>query len=177
MKLLCALGIPFSVITDYDEVKDVPRAYNRGLQLVRTIHMARGGEDTDAVISSIEKDKYYADSFKKMEQFGIFVNTDTLETELFNGDYAQQMIETLCEYRFSKARKKLLGKWEKDPGTVDDEVLLEMIEQMGKGRFAQRLATRVSGNPVPDYISKAIKHVAGLVRPRVVSKCRGGTAH
>lgn len=162
VKLLCALGIPFSVITDYDEVSEVPRAYNRGLKLVRTINEARDSGDTDAVISEIEEGSYN-DSLEKMEPFGIFVNADTLETELFDGDYAQEMIETLREHGFSQARMNLLSEWEEDPGTVDHTILLKMIEQLGKGRFAQRLATRLPGNPVPDYISKAINHVIGLV--------------
>jgi len=162
VKLLCALGIPFSVITDYDEVNEVPRAYNRGKNLVRTIDEARDGEDTDAVISDIEEGSY-EESFEKMEPFGIFVNTDTLETELFRGAYAQEMIETLREHSFSSARLELLGEWEKDPSAVDHDVLLKMIEQMGKGRFAQRLAPRVPGNPVPSYIFNAITHVIRLV--------------
>jgi len=162
VKLLCALGIPFSAITDYDEVNDVPWAYNRGLKLVRTINQAQDGEDTDAIISDIEEGTY-GESFEKMERFGIFVNIDTLETELFEGDYAQEMIDTLREHNFSKKRKALLDEWEDKPSTVDYKVLLKMIEQIGKGRFAQRLAIRVPGNPVPSYISKAINHVIGLV--------------
>ena len=162
VKLLCALGIPFSAITDYDEVNDVPWAYNRGLKLVRTINQAQDGEDTDAIISDIEEGTY-GESFEKMERFGIFVNIDTLETELFEGDYAQEMIDTLREHNFSKMRKALLDELEDKPSTVDYKVLLKMIEQIGKGRFAQRLAIRVPGNPVPSYISKAINHVIGLV--------------
>ncbi len=162
VKLLCALGISFSVITDYDEVSNVPRAYKRGLKLVRMIDEARNGPDTDATISNIEEGTY-EESFEKMEPFGIFVNTGTLETELFDGDYAEEMIETLREYGFSQARRTLLDQWEEDPETVDHASLLTMIEQMGKGRFAQRLATRVPGNPVPDYIAKAVNYVVGLV--------------
>ena len=162
VKLLCALGIPFSVITDYDEVNDVPRAYNRCLKIVRTIEEARDGEDTDVVLSDIEEGTY-EESFEKMEPFGLFVNADTLETELFDGDYAHEMIDTLREHNFSKKRKTLLGEWEENPSTVDYKLLLKMIEQIGKGRFAQRLAIRVPGNPVPSYISKAINHVIGLV--------------
>jgi putative ATP-dependent endonuclease of OLD family len=162
VKLLCALGIPFSVITDYDEVNDVPRAYNRCLKIVRTIEEARDGEDTDVVLGDIEEGTY-EESFEKMEPFGLFVNADTLETELFDGDYAYEMIDTLREHNFSKKRKTLLGEWEENPSTVDYKLLLKMIEQIGKGRFAQRLAIRVPGNPVPSYISKAINHVIGLV--------------
>lgn len=40
---------------------------------------------------------------------------------------------------------------------------LKMVEQMGKGRFAQRLATRVPGKLVPDYLADAINHAIGLV--------------
>jgi len=163
VKLLCALGIPFAVITDYDEVNEVPRAYNRALKLARIIDKARGGADTNAVISAIKKEDTYRKSFDACEPFGIFVNSDTLEPELFDGDYAQAMIETLREYKFSKERKALLDTWELNPGTVDRDILLKMIEQMGKGRFAQRLATRVPGKLVPDYIADAINHVIALV--------------
>lgn len=162
VKLLCALGIPFSLITDYDKINDVPRAYNRCLKLVRTIEEARGSQEIDDIIDEIEEGSY-KDSFEMMEPFGAFVNTGTLETELFDGDYAQEMIETLREHNFSQARMDLLGEWAEEPGIVDHKVLLKMIEQMGKGRFAQRLATRVSGNTVPDYISRAINHVIDLV--------------
>lgn len=162
VKLLCALGIPFSLITDYDEVSSVPRAYKRGLKLIRTIDEARHGADIDATIGDIEEGTY-EESFEKMEPFGIFVNSDTLETELFDGDYAEEMIETLREHGFGQARLTLLDQWEEYPEAVDHAVLLKMIEQMGKGRFAQRLATRAPGNPVPDYIAKAINYVISLV--------------
>jgi putative ATP-dependent endonuclease of OLD family len=163
VKLLCALGIPFSIITDYDDIEEVPRAYNRGLKLVRLIDEAREGQETDSLIEFIKKLDTYGKSFTEMEEFGYFVNTDTLETELFEGDYAHEIIATLREHNFSAARMTLLGQWKADPSAVDHKRLLKMIEQMGKGRFAQRLATRVSGMPVPDYIEKAIKHVIGLV--------------
>ena len=163
VKLLTTLGIPFSVITDYDEIKSVPRAYNRALNLVRIIHVAQGGTGTNAVIQSIKDLPEYRDSFDECEKFGIFVNSDTLETELFKGDYAQPMIDSLREHNFSEARLALLNTWEADHSTVDDEILLKMIEQMGKGRFAQRLASRSEGKLVPDYIADAITHVIDLV--------------
>ena len=162
VKLLCALGIPFSAITDFDEVDDVPRAYNRALKLVSIIDEARGGEDTNGLIKAIKKMETYDESFAKCEEFGIFVNSDTLETELF-GEYAAEMIDTLREHNFSQERKGFLNAWEADPETVDQDILLNMIEQMGKGRFAQRLATRVSGKRVPDYLADAINNVIGLV--------------
>lgn len=163
VKLLCALGIPFVVVTDYDEVDEVPRAYKRALKLVGIIDEARGGEDTKALVQAITDMKTYDESFAACEEFGIFVNSDTLETELFSGDFALEMIETLRERKFSRERKALLDAWEADARTVDSDTLLEMIEQMGKGRFAQRLARRVAGKQVPSYIAGAVNHVVDRV--------------
>ncbi len=163
VKLLCALGIPFSVITDYDEVDETPRAYNRALKLVKIIDEAAGGDDTPEVIKAIKDMKTWGETFAETQKFGIFVNWSTLETELFDGDYAQEMIETLREHNFSAERKVLLDAWETDPNSYDAMELLRMINQMGKGRFAQRLATRTSNKLVPDYIADAINHVIGLV--------------
>lgn len=163
VKLLCALGIPFSVITDGDWIGEKPRAYNRGLKLVRVIDKARGGEDTVALINSIKDMETYEESFTAMEEFGVFVNSGTLETELFNGDLAQEMIDTLREYKFGDARKALLEGWEKNPKSCDPDELLKMIEQIGKGRYAQRLAARISGKSVPSYIADALNHVVDRV--------------
>jgi putative ATP-dependent endonuclease of the OLD family len=163
VKLLCALGIPFAVITDYDEVKNVPRAYNRALNLVRIIDEARESADTDALIKSIKAEKTYEASFERCESFGIFVNSSTLETEMFDGDFANAMIETLREGPVSEKREEVLDTWQTDTSTVDHDVLLAIIETIGKGRFAQRLATRVGGIDVPNYIAGAINHVTELV--------------
>ena len=163
VKLLCALGIPFSVITDYDEVDEKPRAYNRALKLVRIIDVAAGGDDTNAVIKSIKDKDTWGKTFAEIRKFGIFVNWSTLETELFEGGYAQEMIETLHEHNFSAERKATLNAWKAKPKDFDANELLNMIEQMGKGRFAQRLATRAAGKLVPDYIADAINHVIDLV--------------
>jgi putative ATP-dependent endonuclease of OLD family len=127
VKLLCALGIPFSVITDYDEVNDKPLAYNRSLNLVRIIDKARGGDGTKGLIKAIRAMESYDESFTKCEEFGIFVNSDTLETELFDGNYAAEMIETLHEYKFSQEHRNLLDAWEADPKTVDRDVLLKYV--------------------------------------------------
>ena len=136
---------------------------NRALKLVDVIDRMRGGTDTNALIKGIKDLETWEESFAECKTFGIFVNSGTLETELFEGDYAEEMIETLRENNFSQERKDLLDAWEADPKTYDSIEMLKMIEQMGKGRYAQRLATRVPGKLVPDYIADAINHVIGLV--------------
>lgn len=108
VKLLCALGIPFAVITDYDEVDEKPRAYNRALKLVRIIDEARGGHDTDALITKIDELTTWKESFDECEAFGIFVNKDTLETELFEGDYLELMGIAVGTTNFHTGRVQML---------------------------------------------------------------------
>lgn len=163
VKLLCALGIPFAVITDFDMIDGRPRSYKRCLKLTRTIDTARGGADTDGLIAAIKAIDNYDETYEKFEDFGLFVNDSTLETEMFGGDYAEAMIATLREHNFSAERLAQLDAWETKPSDVDAEILIKMIEQMGKGRFAQRLASRIKGLTVPHYIANAINHVIGLV--------------
>lgn len=163
VKLLCALGIPFAVITDFDLIDGKPRSYKRCLKLTRTIDTARGGADTDGLIAAIKAIDNYDETYEKFEEFGLFVNDSTLETEMFGGDYAEAMIATLREHNFSAERLALLDAWETKPSDVDAKILIKMIEQMGKGRFAQRLASRIEGLTVPHYIANAINHVIGLV--------------
>lgn len=163
VKLLCALGIPFAVITDFDMIDGKPRSYKRCLKLTRTIDTARGGADTEGLIAAIKAIDNYDETYEKFEEFGLFVNDSTLETQMFGGDYAEAMIATLREHNFSAERLALLDAWETKPSDVDAKILIKMIEQMGKGRFAQRLASRIEGLTVPHYIANAINHVIGLV--------------
>lgn len=163
VKLLSALGIPFAVITDFDVIDGKPRSYKRCLKLTRTIDTARGGADTEGLIATIKAIDNFDETYEKFEEFGLFVNDSTLETEMFGGDYAEAMIATLREHNFSAERLALLDAWETKPSDVDAKILIKMIEQMGKGRFAQRLASRIEGLTVPHYIANAINHVIGLV--------------
>jgi len=163
VKLLCALGIPFAVITDYDMIDGKPRSYKRCLKLTRTIDTARGGADTDGLIAAIKAIDNFDETYEKFEEFGLFVNDSTLETEMFKGDYAEAIIATLREHNFSAERLARLDAWETKPSDVDAKILIKMIEQMGKGRFAQRLASRIEGLTVPHYIANAINHVIDLV--------------
>lgn len=86
-KLLGALGIPFALITDYDLIGGVPRAYNRALKLVGIIDSAQGGGDPASAVAAIEALETYEESLDASERYGIFINHSTLEVELFGGDY------------------------------------------------------------------------------------------
>jgi putative ATP-dependent endonuclease of the OLD family len=93
----------------------------------------------------------------------VFTNVHTLEVDLFEGDFGAAVIETLRERKFGAERSAWIDEWENDHEKLDVDKFLSLIDDIGKGRFAQRLATRIADLDPPGYISRAIKFVADRV--------------
>lgn len=167
VKFLSALGIPFAVITDWDPIAGKkPLGMNRAAKLVLLAEKTRTGETPQALRDELKQIISDGDEVRmraKFGTFGIFTNNHTLEIDLFWNGFAKQIIETLQEHSFSAERKGWIEKWAADPDTLEVERFLTLIEAIGKGRFAQRLASRIGGMEPPDYITNAIKFVANRV--------------
>jgi putative ATP-dependent endonuclease of OLD family len=164
VKLLGGLGIPFAVVTDWDQIEDSkPLGYNRALKLVETIETAATGKKPTALLKKLEDLDDYDKFSDECDKYGIFTNIRTLEVDLFDDDFVKPIVETLREGSFGKERKELIDAWEKDSTKLDTKKYLSMIEDIGKGRFAQRLVGRISDLEPPGYISRAIKFVADRV--------------
>lgn len=103
-KLLGALAIPFSVITDWDPQKEGdPLGINRAIKLVGQVEKSRTGIPPTALIAELKAIEDYDDFGTRCEAFGIFLNNDTLEIDLFAGDFISPILETLREGRFGPA--------------------------------------------------------------------------
>lgn len=162
-KFLGGLGIPFSIITDWDprEGKS-PLGWNRSLNLVSDIETQRTGEKPEALI--VELERLNMDDFAdRCEAYGVFSNNKTLEVDLFAEGFAPAIVSVLNEYKISAKGKKKIEEWEADPSALDPEELLKMIDAIGKGRFAQRMLSYIDGIDPPGYIARAIKFVADRV--------------
>jgi putative ATP-dependent endonuclease of OLD family len=97
-------------------------------------------------------------------EYGIFINGDTLEVDLFgDDDFRDLVIATLREYGFGPTRRGLIDDWEADPTSLDKQAVLAMVETIGKGRFAQRLASRMNDEAPLTYIRDAIRYVRDRV--------------
>lgn len=165
-KFLTAMGIPFSIVTDWDELGDdkTPLGFNRTWRLVKLIEEARTGKKQDALAKRLqEMDKI--DAFCAIgELYGVFSNFDTLEIDLFLiKRFREPILETLRENTLSAKRLASIQEWEEDPEALNRKAYLATIERIGKGRFAQRLASRLEDVAPPPYIERAIKHVVALV--------------
>lgn len=165
-KFLTAMGIPFSVVTDWDpRAKGGPLGFNRSWKLVDTIETARVGKSPAELIQELKAIRDGHDEFAtRCEAYGVFSNFDTLEVDLFNdANFTQAVIDTLRETPWSEERMGWIDGWEANPEALDVDNYLKLIEVVGKGRFAQRLASRVEGVAPPAYIANAIGFVADRV--------------
>ena len=162
-KFLTGLGIPFSVITDWDlKENKAPLGENRARNLIRTIEEVRNGEVSEEIEQTLKNAD--EDALRILtKEYGIFLNDHTLEVDLFKDGYEDYIAETLLEHGFGPTRTARINAWAEDADKLEVKRYLSLIEEIGKGRFAQRLAARLEGIEQPGYIDAAIEFVADRV--------------
>lgn len=167
VKFLAALRIPFAVITDWDPIKDKrPLGVRRAANLAVLAEETRTGKERKKLREELDemiKDGDEIALSERCEAFGIFTNVHTLEVDIFNDGFAEKVLDTLREQKFSAERKAWIEDWGADHKKLDIDNYLTLIEAIGKGRFAQRLASRIEGMTPPDYIKNAINFVVTRV--------------
>ena len=148
------LDIPFAILTDYDPRDSLPLVHNRLIKLLTEIDKSTSYKELDT-----------ATLIAKGKDWGIFTNKHTLEIDLFESlDYEITMtLEELTTNRNAKSRAKKWGETKSISG--DESSYLSDIENIGKGRFAQRLATNLSPTSVvPEYVKGALKYVKSKIQ-------------
>nr|6NJV_A Chain A, Xcc_CTR_I [Xanthomonas campestris pv. campestris str. B100]6NJW_A Chain A, Xcc_ctr_pt [Xanthomonas campestris pv. campestris str. B100]6NJX_A Chain A, Xcc_ctr_Hg [Xanthomonas campestris pv. campestris str. B100] len=149
------LNIPHVILTDRD-----PTNGNHPLVRRRLINVL------DVIEGGVDHEELDADEVIKLaEQYGYFVNENTLEPELFAGGLAEDMQEVIREElpRLRRETLNALQQWVDDPAQIDEDLLLRLIERIGKGRFAQALAPSVSEDVCPAYIRSALEHIRDAI--------------
>ena len=166
VKFLSCLEIPFAVITDWDPIegKD-PLGINRAKKLVLLADEIKNGtssSDLDNELTQLSEDDIN-EFCSRCESFGVFTNFHTLEVDLFEEGFAEKMIDILSENSWSKKRNVKIGEWSRNNDALDKEEFLSMVEEIGKGRFAQHLASLVYGIEPPEYIRNSLEYVVNRV--------------
>ena len=92
-------------------------------------------------------------------EHGFFVGNQTCEIDLFRSGLHNEIGETLGELAPGDASKARALAWRTDPDSLDPERMLRDIIAIGKGRFAQRLSTRITAGHWPDYMREGIEYV------------------
>jgi len=146
------LRLPFAVITDFDPTRD---GHSLGVSRVRKLLSLITG---DAALSSVDE----ATVKRRGGREGIFLNDYTLEVDLFHTGQHEKICQALVELTTNRAAQERASRWQADPSSLDENQFLKDIMGIGKGRFAQRLASLLRPGACPGYIKKAIKYVTKL---------------
>jgi len=150
VKLLKGLNIPVAVLTDSDPSDQGDRGVARVLQLLQDIVPAK-------ILAK------YPTEEKQLElalKRGLFLNDHCLEVDLFKAGRHKSMCSVIVELTENGAAKKRAGEWSAKPGSLDADQFVKDITVIGKGRFAQRLASIITKDICPNYIRNAITYVA-----------------
>ena len=150
-----ALGVPNVVVTDGDPNSDgIPVGLDRGRDLL-TAKVRR--ERVEKLIAAEEFDE----TREQLAEGGIFVGAHTLELDLI-AVARDSLIATFEELVDSAMRRRNFEAAVDAYAVGDLETggrVLSRIEKIGKGRFAQRLASHLEDVPAPGYIADALQRI------------------
>ena len=147
------LDIPHVVLTDLDPRDNGPA---RAVARIRKLLDATGEAD------AAPEDG--AELLEYGERQGYFVNGSTLEVELFHGGMGEAMLAVMeRELGHSAIRLATFQGWIADPATLDGPRLLNWIDRIGKGRFAQAVSGYTTRETCPVYIRRALERLRNAV--------------
>lgn len=107
---------------------------------------------------------------EELSKYGIFVGVYTFEIDILRKIYKESDRKIICSVfnELSDGGKKQKDNFKANMDSQDFKKCLAQIESshsnIGKGRFAQRLASVCTKAMVPDYVKDAIEHICSEVR-------------
>ncbi|MBX9677529.1 MAG: AAA family ATPase [Gemmataceae bacterium] len=161
------LNIPYAVITDAD-----PNVQITGLSRIRQLLEFLAPDDLEELADEDE----IIDLGKR---HGIFLTEDTFEVALFRGGRHASFATTMGELSSNAAAKTRATSWKANPTTLDVDKMLKDINAIGKGRFSQRWALRISrskSKSCPTSVSEALKHVTSRIQVQALPESSDGTS-
>src|SRR5690606_11036653 len=160
VKLAASLGLPFSVVTDWDPLDGTKPPLGKARTL--DIWDAYASVSGNNVLTSSERASWVASDFATFsnawEKIGVFLSSQTFEVSVANTPtLLGALLDVLSEQGFGSIRTKRIAAW-RTGMPVDPTQLLAMIAYIGKGRLSAKLARKLpSGQNPPVYIANAIK--------------------
>lgn len=164
VKLAEGLGIPFTVITDWDPLDGTKPALGRARCV--GIWDAVGEVNSSAMKLNKENRNWCNnttyDKFSALwASYGIFINDQTFEVAIAQTpNLSSALLEILDEQGFGPTRTKRIEEWKTHPSKINSTQLLAMIKDIGKGRLSGKLRKKISSTKkiqVPKYIQDAIE--------------------
>ncbi|HFT4653365.1 TPA: AAA family ATPase [Klebsiella pneumoniae] len=166
VKLAASLGLPFSVVTDWDPLDGTKQPMGKtrsiGIWQAYSDVSEKPGKVTPENINWFNNSSYEVCK-PVFERIGIFLNDQTFEVAVANtAGLKEALLDILDEQGFGELRSSRIASWR--AGIAPDPTqLLAMISDIGKGRLAAKLKPKAPGLAPPEYIASAIQYVVSNV--------------
>jgi putative ATP-dependent endonuclease of OLD family len=148
------LRLPVAVVTDGDPASDgSKRGDARAVELLASVAQPAEVAGQNA-----------AQQLALAANRGFFVGDNTCEVDLFRAGAHEQVADTLIDLAPGNAARGRAQGWRASPCTLDPVQFLKDVNAISKGRFAQRLSTRIVAGHCPGYIRNAIEYVRARCR-------------
>ena len=161
------LDIPFSVLTDFDP---------KGSEVSQEDddpddNGVKDNYGENRVVNHIMQNLIPEDIWDGLEfhevlelapEYGIFLNEFTFEVDVFRAGAEEHFKTAALALSANKKMHARFGVLAGDPTSLDAKQFLKDIDSIGKGRFAQRLASAllaVKADVCPDYIKNALEYM------------------
>jgi putative ATP-dependent endonuclease of OLD family len=154
VRLLLQLKIPFVVITDGDPLAPVPGAQ----RVIDLLEIVLG----EVAFKAVAAGQHRAEAAR----CGLFVGDVTFEDDLLAAGRGRSISRALKDLAPSKAAGVRADGWLANVNSIDPTQMLKDIVEIGKGRFAQRLASILPPRRAahgPKFVIDAIDHLAAVV--------------
>jgi putative ATP-dependent endonuclease of OLD family len=158
------LNIPVAAFTDFD-----PGRSKKGVTKTDPLGPSRVvNEMMQALLDQDDWERLrFPDIFDMASGYGVFMNKHTFEVDLFEAGLSLEFVKAMNALGTNKRMKQRMRDWASNGGNLNVEIFLRDIDRVGKGRFAQRLASIIlsSGNKkCPKYIIDGLKFIAKTCR-------------
>lgn len=159
---LDGLAVPNIVITDGDPSESEGTTKKSGLKRgIRLVHPEKLRTEIQVKFDALQQTETHA----ALADQGVFVGEHTLELDLLTS-MANEMKAAYRELRNSATASGRFDTAVAGALAGDEEAkaqVLYRIESLGKGRFAQRLASKIQNQSPPHYIQQAIEFIINQV--------------
>lgn len=160
------LDIPLAALTDYD-----PRKAKNDATPLDPLGPER--IVNQMLVHIVDKKTWDTKDFKELlamaPSYGIFTNSHTFEVDLFKAGLHDAFSQAMSSVGSGPKMRQRMEGWAAEPASLDPDAFLKDIESVGKGRFAQRLASVIIESDLktcPKYISGGVKYVADKCKRR-----------
>lgn len=163
IKLVTGLGLPFTVITDWDPLDGTKPALGRA----RTVSIWDAVCEINPDRKKLTPDNRiwcenatFKEFIQSWNKVGIFLNDETFEVAIAKTPkLGNILLDILEEQGFGPTRTKRIAEWKADVSKIDSTQLLAMIKDIGKGRLSGKLRKKISDIQPPAYIHDAIEFI------------------